>query len=62
MRLDNPLLVRWEYASEERVNKRNAIFRALIQGESPEDAAYAAVEDAHGSRMLDAGCGPGDLT
>jgi SAM-dependent methyltransferase len=62
MRLDNPLLVRWEYASEERVNKRNAIFRALVQGESPEDAAYAAVEDAHGSRMLDAGCGPGDLT
>jgi SAM-dependent methyltransferase len=62
MRLDNPLLVRWEYASEERVNKRNAIFRALVQGESPEDAAYAAVEAAHGSRMLDAGCGPGDLT
>jgi len=62
MRLDNPLLVRWEYASEERVNKRNEIFRALVQGESPEDAAFAAVEDAHASRMLDAGCGPGDLT
>jgi SAM-dependent methyltransferase len=62
MRLDNPLLVRWEYASEERVNKRNEIFRALVQGESPEDAAFTAVEDAHASRMLDAGCGPGDLT
>jgi SAM-dependent methyltransferase len=62
MRLDNPLLVRWEYASEERLNKRNAIFRALVQGESPEDAAFAAVTDAHPVRMLDAGCGPGDLT
>ena len=35
MRLDNPLLVRWEFASEERLNKRNAIFRALVQGENP---------------------------
>jgi hypothetical protein len=25
MRLDNPLLVRWEYASEERSAKRSAI-------------------------------------
>jgi SAM-dependent methyltransferase len=62
MRLDNPLLVRWEYASEERLNKRNAIFRALVQGESPEDAAFAAVEGAHAARLLDAGCGPGDLS
>jgi SAM-dependent methyltransferase len=62
MRIDNPLLVRWEYASEERLNKRNAIFRALVQGESPEDAAFAAVESARAPRMLDVGCGPGDLT
>ena len=62
MRLDNPLLVRWEYASEERLNKRNAIFRALLQGESPEDAAFAAVETAHAAKLLDAGCGPGDLS
>ena len=62
MRLDNPLLVRWEYASEERLNKRNAIFRALVQGESPEDAAFTAVESAHAAKLLDAGCGPGDLS
>jgi SAM-dependent methyltransferase len=62
MRLDNPLLVRWEFASEERLNKRNEIFRALVQGESPEDAAFAAVAEAHAGRMLDAGCGPGELT
>jgi SAM-dependent methyltransferase len=42
MKLDNPLLVRWEYASEERLAKRNSIFRALIDGVSPEDVAFAA--------------------
>ena len=62
MRLDNPLLVRWEFASEERLNKRNAIFRALVQGENPDDVAVAAVEEAHPLRMLDVGCGPGELT
>ena len=39
MKLDNPLLVRWEYASEERLAKRNAIFRALVEGDNPEDVA-----------------------
>jgi SAM-dependent methyltransferase len=62
MRLDNSLLVRWEYASEERLNKRNALFRARVQGESPEDAAVAAVGKADGARLLDVGCGPGELT
>ncbi len=62
MRLDNPLLVRWEYASEERLNKRNAIFRALVQGESPEDAAFAAVEERSRGAPARRGCGPGDLS
>ena len=61
MRLDNPLLVRWEFASEERLNKRNAILRSLAEGENPEDAAVAAVEDAHAARVLDAGSGTGEL-
>jgi len=43
MRLDNPLLVRWEYASEERFAKRNAIFHALLDGSNPEQVAYDAV-------------------
>jgi SAM-dependent methyltransferase len=62
MKLDNPLLVRWEYASEERLAKRNEIFRALIQGENPEDVAVAAVAEAAPNRMLDVGCGTGTLT
>jgi SAM-dependent methyltransferase len=62
MRLDNPVLVRWEYASEERLAKRNAIFRALISGDNPDDIAVAAVLEAKPARVLDVGCGPGELT
>ena len=62
MRLDNPLLVRWEYASEERFAKRNALFRELIDGGNPEEIAFAAVAEKRPARVLDVGCGPGDLT
>jgi SAM-dependent methyltransferase len=62
MRLDNPLLVRWEYASEERLAKRNEIFHALIQGDNPEDVAVAAAAEINPGRLLDVGCGPGQLT
>jgi SAM-dependent methyltransferase len=62
MKLDNPLLVRWEYASEERLVKRNSIFRALIEGDNPEDVAFDAVAESPPKRLLDVGCGPGDVT
>ena len=62
MRLDNPLLVRWEYASEERFAKRNALFREFIDGGNPEEIAFAAVAEKRPARVLDVGCGPGDLT
>jgi SAM-dependent methyltransferase len=62
VRLDNPLLVRWEYASEERLAKRNALTRELIDGEHPEDAAFAAVAEVRPARVLDVGCGTGELT
>ena len=62
MKLDNPLLVRWEYASEERLAKRNEIFRALIQGTNPEDVALDAAAEVKPKRILDVGCGPGALT
>jgi len=62
MKLDNPLLVRWEYASEERLAKRNSIFRALIEGDNPEDVAFDAVAESPPKRLLDVGCGPGDVT
>jgi SAM-dependent methyltransferase len=62
MRFDNPLLVQWEYASEERLAKRNEIFRNVIEGDNPEDIAFAAVAEAKPGRLLDVGCGPGELT
>lgn len=62
MRLDNPVLVRWEFASEERLAKRNAVFRALVEGVNPEDVAFAAVAEGRPTRLLDVGCGPGELT
>ena len=40
MKLDNPLLVGWEYASEERFAKRTALFHALLDGGNPDDVAY----------------------
>ena len=61
MRLDNPLLVRWEYASEERLEKRNAVVRSLSRGVNPEEAAFAAVSALRPTRVLDVGCGLGDL-
>jgi ubiquinone/menaquinone biosynthesis C-methylase UbiE len=59
MRLDNPLLVRWEYASEERFAKRNEIFHELLQGANPEDVAYDAIAETKPARVLDVGCGLG---
>ena len=46
MKLDNPVLVRWEYASEERLAKRNEIFRSLIREGNPDDVVVAFVEEA----------------
>ena len=61
MKLDNPLLVRWEYASEERFAKRNAIFRELLDGSNPEQIAYDVVAESKPTRVLDVGCGLGEM-
>jgi ubiquinone/menaquinone biosynthesis C-methylase UbiE len=61
VKLDNPVLVQWEYASEERLVKRNAVLRSLSQGASPEDAAFDAIAEARPKRLLDIGCGLGEI-
>ena len=62
MRLDNPVLVRWEYASEERFAKRTELYRELMSGDNPEEIAVAAVAERKPESVLDVGCGVGDLT
>src|SRR4051812_10668846 len=61
MRLDNPLLVQWEYASEERLAKRNEIFRRFARGENAEEWAFRAVAEAEPRRVLEVGCGTGEF-
>jgi len=62
MKLDNPLLVGWEYASEERFAKRTAIYYALLEGRNPDHVAYDAVAEKKPKRLLDIGCGLGETT
>ena len=61
MRLDNPLVVQWEYASEERLAKRNRTYRELTEGVNPDDAVFEAVSEVKPQRFLDVGCGMGEL-
>ncbi len=59
--LDNPMLVRWEFASEERLEKRNALYRQLIEGVNAEDVLFAAVREVSPGSVLDVGCGAGEM-
>jgi SAM-dependent methyltransferase len=59
-RLDNPMLVQWEYASEERLRIRNSIYRDLLEGSNPEEEIFRAVAEVKPARVLDIGCGTGE--
>jgi len=61
LKLNSPLVVQWEYASEERQAKRDATYRALIDGVHAEDVAFEAVAEVRPRRVLDAGCGTGEF-
>jgi SAM-dependent methyltransferase len=61
LRLDNPMLVRWEFASEERLETRNAIYRRLIDGDNAEEMVFAAVREVSPARVLKVGCGAGAM-
>ena len=60
-RLDNPMLVRWEFASEERLEKRNAIYHQLTEGESAEEVLFDAIKEFGTTRVLEVGCGAGAM-
>ncbi len=59
--IDNPLLVRWEFASEERLATRNAIYNSLIEGDVVEEILFDAVAEARPSKVLEVGSGAGEL-
>ena len=60
--LDNPMLVSWEFASEERLEVRNAIYRQLIEGVYVEELLFEAVREVEPRQVLEVGCGAGALT
>src|SRR5436305_14732999 len=60
-RLDNPMLVRWEFASEERLEKRNQIYRQLIEGISAEEYLFRSIAEFRPARALEVGCGAGAM-
>ena len=60
MTLDDPAVVREEYASEARLAARKAAYR-FAEGPDPREIAFAAVAEAQPRRILEVGCGEGEL-
>lgn len=61
LKLDSPLLVHWEYASEERLAVRNKTYRDLVEGANAEEMVFEAVRESAPTRMLEVGAGTGEL-
>jgi SAM-dependent methyltransferase len=62
LKLDNPLVVQWEYASEERLAARNAAYRELVEGIDADEVTFELIAAAAPARMLEVGCGMGELS
>ena len=60
MRLDDPSSVREEYATEERLAGRKAAYR-FAEGPDARQAAFDAVARTAPQRILEVGCGEGEL-
>ncbi|HVM17112.1 MAG TPA: class I SAM-dependent methyltransferase [Gaiellaceae bacterium] len=61
LRPDNPLVVQWEYASEERLATRNAAYRRLVHGVDAEQVAFDAVAEVRPQTVLEVGSGMGEF-
>jgi SAM-dependent methyltransferase len=60
-RLDDPKLVREEYAGEGRLAVRKAAYRNA-EGPDPRAIAFEAVAELQPGRILEVGCGEGELS
>ena len=60
MRLDDPEVVRAEYASEVGLESRASIYRGLA-GPDAREVAFEAIAEAAPANILEVGCGPGEL-
>jgi SAM-dependent methyltransferase len=60
VKLDDPALVREEYASESRLAARKAAYRFAV-GPDPRDVAFDAIAEIEPKRVLEVGCGEGEL-
>jgi SAM-dependent methyltransferase len=61
LRLNDPAVVRAEYASERGLSGRIAVYR-FAHGPDPRRLALDAVAEVAPKRVLEVGCGTGDLT
>jgi SAM-dependent methyltransferase len=62
LKVDNPFVVQWEYASEERLAVRNAVYRDfLTEGENADDVAFEIVQELEPKTVLEVGCGMGEF-
>lgn len=61
LKLDSPLLVQWEYASEERLAVRNQTYRELLEGTNADDVIVEAVREVAPGQVLEVGSGIGEL-
>jgi SAM-dependent methyltransferase len=61
VRFNDPELVAREYASEERFAARRVAFSDFVVGEKAEDFALAALAETQPGRILEIGCGLGEL-
>lgn len=61
MRLDDPDVVRRQYTTEAGLLARRSIYASIV-GEQAPDVVFAALRELAPARVLEVGCGPGELS
>lgn len=61
MSLDDPGVVKAQYATEAGLETRRSVY-ATQECEDPLEVAFAAIAACHPHRVLEVGCGPGELS